>query len=212
MPLYKKEKFDDGGMLAIWKITESEEELKIIASLPVSDQKNIEQMQALQRRIESYAVRALLVEIFDEPVHIGYKEGNCPYIKNMCQSISISHSGEFACVYIHKNAKVGIDIESLSRNFNTVSKKILSQNEHKYLVEKHEQVQLALIWSAKEAIYKLMGERNINFSKQMEVAQFIPYNNEGKLNATFVNADGDKHNLELFYQIFDGYVMVWGAM
>ena len=212
MPLYKKEDFKDGGMLAIWKITESEDELKVIASSPTSEQEDIEQVQAPQRRLESYAVRALLTEIFDERVYLGYEEDNSPYIKNTHHTISISHSGEFVCIYVHENADVGIDVESLSRNFDAVEKKMLSENEREYLVEKYRQVQLALIWSAKEAIYKLMAERNINFAEQMEIEKFIPYNDEGELNATFVDAEGEEHELELSYQIFDGYGMVWVAM
>jgi len=212
MPLYKKEEFKDGGIVAIWKITESEEELKILAAAPTAEQENIEQMQANQRRLESYAVRALLAEIFDERVYIGYEEDDSPYIKNTHHTISISHSGIFVCIYVHENADVGIDIESLSRNFDAVEKKILSENEQEHLVEKHRQVQLALIWSAKEAIYKLMGERNIDFAKQMEIEKFTPNEDEGELNATFIDAEGDEHELELYYQIFEGYEMVWVAM
>ena len=212
MPLYKKEEFKDGGTLAVWKITESEQELKIIASAPTSDQENIEQMQPPQRRLESYAVRALLAGIFGERVYIGYEEDDSPYIKNTHHKISISHSGEFACIYVHENADVGVDIETLSRNFDAVEKKILSENEQEYIVEKHRKLQLALIWSAKEAMYKLMSERNVNFSKQMEIEKFVPYDDEGKLNATFVDAEGEEYELELYYQIFDGYEMVWVAM
>lgn len=209
MPLYKKEEFKDGGVLAVWRITESEDDLKIIAETPTSEQGNISQMQAHQRRLESYAVRALLTEIFDERVYIGYEEDDSPYIKNTHHKISISHSGEFACVYIHENADVGIDIELLSRNFDAAEKKILSETEQEYISEKYRQLQLALIWSAKEAIYKLMGERNINFSKQIEIEKFIPDDEEGELYAAFTDAKNNKHELELCYQIFDGYEMVW---
>jgi phosphopantetheine--protein transferase-like protein len=204
MPLYKKEEFKDGGKLAVWKITENEEDLKIIASAPTAEQEDIEQMQAHQRRLESYAVRALLAEIFDERVYIGYEEDDSPYIKNTHHKISISHADEFACIYVHENADVGIDIELLSRNFDAVEKRMLSEYEREYLIEKYRQIQLALIWSAKEAIYKLMGKRSIDFSKQMEIEKFIPYEDEGKLNATFKDAENNEYELELYYQIFDG--------
>ncbi|MDR3287001.1 MAG: 4'-phosphopantetheinyl transferase superfamily protein [Prevotellaceae bacterium] len=212
MPLYKKEEFKDGGILAVWQITETEEDLKIIAATPTAEQENIEQMTAHQRRLESYAVRALLTEIFDERVYIGYEEDDSPYIKNTHYKISISHSGKFACIYVHQNTNVGVDIESLSRNFDAVEKKILSDDEQEYLNEKYKQLQLALIWSAKEAIYKLMGERNIKFSKQIQIEKFMPHDDEGKLDAIFIDSEGDEHELELFYQIFEGYEMVWVAM
>jgi phosphopantetheine--protein transferase-like protein len=212
MPLYKKEEFKDGGVLAVWQITETEEDLKIIAETPTAEQENIEQMLAHQRRLESYAVRALLTEIFDERVYIGYEEDDSPYLKNTHYKISISHSGEFACIYVHQNANVGIDIESMSRNFDNVKKKILSEDEQEFLTEKYLKQQLALIWSAKEAIYKLMGERNINVAQQIQIEKFIPHDDEGELNATFIDSVGDEHELELYYQIFEDYVMVWVAM
>ncbi|MDR2065353.1 MAG: 4'-phosphopantetheinyl transferase superfamily protein [Prevotellaceae bacterium] len=212
MPLYKKEEFKDGGVLAVWQITETEDDLKIIAATPTAEQENIEQMSAGQRRLESYAVRALLTEIFDERVYIGYEEDDSPYIKNTHHKISISHSGEFACIYVHQNANVGIDIESLSRNFDAVAKKILSDNESEYLTEKYRQKQLAIIWSAKESVYKLMGKRNIDFSKQIQIEKFIPHDPEGELNAIFIDSEANEHELELYYQIFDGYEMVWVAM
>jgi phosphopantetheine--protein transferase-like protein len=212
MPLYRKQEFKDGGTLAIWHITETEEELKEIASAPTVEQEDIEQMSAHQRRLESYAVRALLKEIFDERVYIGYEEDGSPYIKNTHYEISISHSGKFACIYIHEDANVGVDIESLLRDFTAVEKKILSPDELDYLTEKHKHEQLALIWSAKEAIYKLMGERNINFSQQIKIEKFIPHDEEGNLSAIFTDSDGTEHELELHYSIFDGYEMVWVSL
>jgi Phosphopantetheinyl transferase len=212
MSLYKKQEFKDGGKLAVWRITETEEELKEIASVPSVEEEYIEQMAAPQRRLESYAVRALLKEFFDERVYIGYEEDGSPYIKNTHYEISIAHSGEFACIYIHEDADVGIDIESLSRDFSAVEKKILSEDEQEYLTEKHRHLQLALIWSAKEAIYKLMARRKINFSKQIEIEKFIPHDDEGSLSAVFIDSEDNEHELELQYSIFENYEMVWVSL
>ena len=53
MPLYQKQEFKDGGKIAVWHITETEENLKEIASVPSVEQEDIEQMAAPQRRLRA---------------------------------------------------------------------------------------------------------------------------------------------------------------
>ncbi len=209
MPLYSIDRFEDGGTLAVWHITEAEEELKSIASVPEEEQEDIDLSPLEKRRIERYAVRALLNALFEEKVYLGYEEDNSPYLKNSHCGISISHSGNYACVFIHENESVGVDIEQLDRDFTAVEAKVLSKAEKSYLSDKYRQTQLGLIWCAKEAIYKLMCERGVDFSEQIEVEKFTPRDEEGELEATFTSQRGAKYELELDYKIFDGYALVW---
>ena len=209
MPLYSIDRFEDGGTLAVWHITESEEELRSIASVPEEEQLEISLSPLEKRRLEQYAVRALLNSVFDTKVYLGYEEDNSPYLKNHHCDISISHSGEFACIFVHENESVGVDIESMDRDFSAVEAKAISENERDYLSDRHRQTQLAIIWCAKEAMYKLMSERGVDFSTQMEVEKFVPREDEDELEASFTTNKGVKHELILTYRIFEGYVVVW---
>lgn len=209
MPLYSIDKFDDGGSLAIWKITEQEEELRSIAAVPDEEQDDINLSPLKKRRLERYAVRALLNVLFEERVYLGYEEDNSPYLKNSHCGVSISHSGEYACVFIHENESVGVDIEQMDRDFSAVEKKILSESEKAFISDKYRQAQLGIIWCAKEAVYKMMCERGVDFSEQIEIEKFIPREEEGALEATFISQRGKKSELELSYRLFEGYALVW---
>ena len=122
--------------------------------------------------------------------------------------ISISHCARFAAVIAHPEESVGIDIESLGRDFSAVERKALSEDEKDDLSDHNTNQQLAIYWCAKEAIYKRMSRNGVDFARQIEVERFTP-RDEGELEATFIHRDGEEETFELNYEIFDGHVMVW---
>ena len=88
--------------------------------------------------------------------------------------MSIAHTRRFACIVTAPGDKAGIDLECLSRNFEAVAKKALGKEEKVFLSDNLQQrtLQLALIWCAKEAMFKYMSQEEVDFSKQMTVAPF----------------------------------------
>ena len=116
--------------------------------------------------------------------------------------ISISHCARFAAVIAHPEESVGIDIESLSRDFSAVERKALSEDEKDDLSDHNTNQQLAIYW------YKRMSRNGVDFARQIEVERFTP-REEGELEATFIHKDGEEETFELNYEIFDGHVMVW---
>lgn len=211
MPLYSIHRFDKESFIAIWEITETEEELINNLSVPEDELSNILHSTNLKRRLERLAVRALINASFDKRQYLGYEENNRPFLKNYPGDISISHADNFACIFVHESKNVGVDIELTSRNFYAVEARILSDNEISYLTESDKQQQLCLIWCAKEAIYKAMNQRSVDFMKNIEIKKFIP-KSKGKLSAIFTMPDeGVKINLQLHYKFVDSYALVWVA-
>ncbi len=111
-------------------------------------------------------------------------------------------------IITHEEESVGIDIESLGRNFAAVEKKALSQDEIEDLSEKNRDLHLAIYWSAKEAIYKRMSLSDVDFSSQIEIKKFTPRDN-GEIEAVFTMPDGEEIEFEMEYTIFEDHVMVW---
>ena len=109
---------------------------------------------------------------------------------------------------LHDEEDVGIDVESLDRDFSAVEKKALSEDEKEDLERDKRNEQLAIYWCAKEAIFKLLSVYNLDFAEQIEVERFRP-RGEGELDATFIDKDGDEQEFELEYSTFDRHVMVW---
>ncbi|HPV87645.1 MAG TPA: 4'-phosphopantetheinyl transferase superfamily protein [Bacteroidales bacterium] len=210
MGLYYREQFKNGSEIVVWEITESEEQLKEMCVIPNDELEELSYITNPQRRLERLAVRAILDILFQEKVYLGYHENGRPFLQNSIVEISIAHTRRFACVLTHPENSVGIDIESLGRNFVPVEKKALGESEKDFLSDKPEvrQLQLALIWSAKEALFKYVSQTEVDYVEQMEISRFTP-REEGEIEAVFYHRDGIEETFILGYRLVDDHVMVW---
>ncbi|MFA5848556.1 MAG: 4'-phosphopantetheinyl transferase superfamily protein [Bacteroidales bacterium] len=208
MALFFSRDLDGGATVSVWEIVESEEELLSLCSVPNDELEELQLIRSIDRRRERLAVRALLNQLFDGKVYLGHHDNGRPFLQNSLIEISISHTKRFAAVLTHPDDSVGIDIESLDRNFSAVEKKALSPYEIENLSEKNRNLHLAIHWSAKEAIYKRMSLSEVDFARQIEIKRFSP-KEEGELEATFIQKDGEELEFELQYEVFEGHVMAW---
>lgn len=209
MGLYSKRTLDNGATIAIWEITESEDDLRTLCSpIPNDELEELEILRSEARRKEKLAVRALLNELYPEKVYLGHHDNGKPYIQNCADEISISHTSRFAAIITHDEEDVGIDIECVNRDFSAVEKKALSEEELDDLTDKNHNLQLAIYWCAKEAIYKRMSQRRVDFAEQIELEKFTP-RRDGELEAVFIHKDGEEEEFELEYEMVEDHVMVW---
>jgi phosphopantetheine--protein transferase-like protein len=209
MPLYLKKELEDKTRIGVWQVTETEEELKALSSVPSDELEEISFIRSESLRRQKLAVRALLDEMFEDKVYLSHHDNGKPYIENSITNISITHTEKYVAVILNDNEDVGIDIESLARDFSSVEKKALSEDEIDDLEEDEKRNgQLAIYWCAKEAIYKMLGQYDVNFAEQIEVEKFRP-KKDGELEATFEDEDGYEEEFDLEYIIFDNHVLVW---
>ena len=209
MALYlKKELEESKSIIGVWQITETEEELRKLASVPSDEMEEISFIKNDSLRKQRLAVRALLCALFDERVYLSHHDNGKPYLENSVTNISITHTEKYVAVILDDNEDVGIDIESLSRDFSAVEQKALSDEEIDDLDDEKKNEQLAIYWCAKEAIFKRLSAYDVDFAEQIEVERFRP-RGEGELEATFIHKDGYEEDFELQYMIFDNHVLVW---
>ena len=130
---------------------------RLCAPIPADELEELEITKSPARRKEKLAVRALLNEMFPEKLYLGHHDNGKPYLQNCAVEISISHCARFAAIIAHPEESVGIDIESLDRDFSAVERKALSEDEKDDLSDHNTNQQLAIYWCAKEAIYKRMS-------------------------------------------------------
>lgn len=208
MPLHLRKTLENNAEIAVWKITETETELKNIASVPNDEMEEICMMRSESMRRQKLAIRALLKEVFDEKVYLHHHDNGRPYLENSATNISITHTDQFVAIITHEENDLGIDLESLDRDFSSVELKALSEDEIEDLDEEKKNEQLAIYWCAKEAIFKRMSIYNVDFAEQIEVEKFNP-KGEGELEATFIHKDGHEEQFDLEYLIFDRHVLVW---
>ncbi|MBO4923922.1 MAG: 4'-phosphopantetheinyl transferase superfamily protein [Bacteroidales bacterium] len=210
MALYLLKELDNNAKVAVWQITETEEELRALSSTPSDEMEEISFIKSESLRKQRLAVRALLNELFEDKVYLAHHDNGKPYIENNSINISITHTEKYVAVILDRDDEVGIDIESLDRDFSVVEKKALSEDEIDDLEDDREEKneQLAIYWCAKEAIFKKMSQYNVDFVEQIEIERFRS-KGEGELEATFIHKDGYEEDLELEYITFDRHVLVW---
>lgn len=208
MGLYLRKKIHNDAEISVWQITETEEELKNMSSVPTDEMEEISLIRNENQRKQKLAVRALLNEVFEDKVYLGHHDNGKPFLENCITNISITHTDKYVAIITHEEDDLGIDIESLDRDFSAVEQKVLSEDEIDDLDEDKKNEQLAIYWCAKEAIFKRMSQSRVDFAEQIEVEKFTP-KGKGELDATFIHKDGHEEEFELGYITFDRHILVW---
>ena len=207
MGLYLKKELENEAVIGVWQITETEEELIELSSTPSDEMEEISFIRSESLRKQRLAVRALLNTLFDEKVYLSHHDNGKPYLENNPVNISITHTEKYVAVILHEEENVGIDLESLDRDFSAVEKKALSEDEIDDLDDDNRNEQLAIYWCAKEAVFKLLSRYNVDFAEQIEIERFR-LRGEGELEATFTSKD-EEEEFDLEYMTFDRHVLVW---
>ena len=146
MALYLTMDLDDDSRsrLGVWQITETEEELRALTSIPSDELEEISYIKNESLRKQKLAVRALLDTFFEDKVYLSHHDNGKPYIENSAVNISITHTNKYVAIILNEEEEVGIDCESLDRDFSAVEKKALSEDEIEDLDEDNRNEQLAI--------------------------------------------------------------------
>lgn len=179
-----------------------------LSSIPHDELEELQLTKSVARRKERLAVRALLNELFDGKVYLGHHDNGRPFLQNSLIEISISHTGKYVCVLTHPEESVGVDVESLERNFAAVEKKALSEDEIENLSEKNRNLHLAIHWSVKEAVFKRMSQTEVDFARQINIKRFTP-RDEGTVDVEFLHKDGYQDEFEVSYEVFENHILAW---
>ncbi|SDM56986.1 4'-phosphopantetheinyl transferase family protein [Siphonobacter aquaeclarae] len=174
MPLVWVRPFDGRGYLGIWEITEELEELRRSFRGSDEDIAEFEQIHHPQKQREFLASRILvrtLVETAGETYRGILKDPfDKPFLKGTTHQFSLSHSLRYAAAVWHPSAFVGLDIEPVHEKLQVVAHKFLSEDEYRHANGNLRQ--LAVYWTAKEALYKLHGKKKLSFKKNLPVDPF----------------------------------------
>lgn len=204
--LIRKEHID-GGLLGIWKMDESHEELLLL--FPEYMRSNaieyVKEIRSERRTIEWLSIRILLFMLLGEEKTILNRGDGKPYLKDSNYHISISHTKGYATVFLHETAPVGIDIEIRSERVKKVADKFISDKE--YIDTSQKTVHQLLHWSAKESLFKLMEENEIDFKHHLHIHPFTPAAN-GIITASETKTDRNR-TFNIHYEVHSDYVLTW---
>ena len=202
--IYADIKIEDGRVL-VWKITESIDELLSEIHQPdtIADFRKI---KTEKRQFEFLAVRAALKKILGKEHTVLYTESGKPFLSENCCNISISHSGKWIAVATHPFLHIGVDIECLTDKIQKLYKRFLSEEEQNDLSQGANLKQLQIAWSAKEALYKIIGKEAVDFAGQLRIYPFETGKTNGELTAEHT-VNRKLYNLRYFQN--DDYTLVY---
>ena len=158
-----------------------------------------DQFFSKNRKLEFYFSRLLLKD-FNLDHLIEYKETGKPFLTE--GFISLSHSKNVILIAYSKKYEVGIDIEFYKEKIHRIKHKFLSQFELKNWNCENIEI-LTMIWSIKEAIYKIEDIPGLRFREDMSVQSI---DNPGYI-AVYKN--GESHNYEFNYLKYKEFIITY---
>lgn len=196
------------GEWGLWHITESENWLREQIDLSAEEELGLQLIQGEGRRREFLAARLLLHQMSgrNDRGALVKDEAGKPHLSNSIYHVSISHTVNYSAAIAHP-APCGIDVQRIVPRIKRLAPKFVGIGENSQIKAAHELVQLHLIWSAKEAMYKAFGRRQLDFKNHLFV-DFEDFHPQ-KLTATALLKKGPAEMLfDLDFRIFDTFVLV----
>lgn len=191
----------------IWKIEENSDEL--FAMLEGGDDylPELDRIRTEHRRQEWLASRTLLQEMLGRFSRIAYHPNGAPYLPDEKLHISISHTKGYAALLLQEQPAAGIDIEYRSDRVLKIRSRFMNPEEEAIIDKAHETEHLLVHWCAKEALFKMIGQADVDFRKHLHVCPF-EYAVEGQFIAYETRTD-TATSYKLGYQVCPDFVMVW---
>ena len=210
MGFFFKKKLDRAA-LGVWEITESVEQLLNGVNLSEKELLHYSYLRSDSRRKQWLSYRLVLPHIVNigELTGIEYDENGKPFLNNGIRHISISHSGKFSALIASPTSPVGIDIEQLNPKIFKIAHKFLNNSELRIVFSTHAMEGLFVIWAAKEALFKLYGNRNLQFKDNITIHPF-EFEGEGIITGEITNQE-ETTTYQLHYMMLQDYVMVFSA-
>ncbi len=171
--------------IIICENTENTEELKSQIKLSEKEENELLSISSEKRKLEFLGVRLAVKLLLNTDTEISYHHNGKPLLADNSYHISISHSKKWIAVIVSKNRLVGIDIETPNDKIARISEKFMGAEELKNFSTKADKRILHIIWSAKEVLYKIIGNQAVDFSKQLQIFPFEP-KDDGTLNAKHI--------------------------
>lgn len=206
MPLFKTILHDADTQLFIWKISESEIDLKSAIALQEKHQKRLDGMLSEQHRKGFLSVRKLLMQAGYTDFDLMYDANGKPSLVDG-KHISITHSYEFSAIII-SSKNVGIDIERQREKIIKIAHKFI-ETEFDFLNKDNRYIEnLSVIWGAKEALYKMCNSRSLSFKQDMHVQNFTQNHNKGTALVDCKELNFSKQ-FTFHYESFENYTLVY---
>jgi len=210
MPLvFNNEIENSKAKLGVWEIQESVDFLLESTNLTEKEKIVFGTMRNENRKKQWLASRIILDKLSENNnLSIVYEKNGQPLMNDGIHQISISHTSKFVAVILSRFLKVGIDIEGIHPRILKIRHKFVSEIENDFLKNDENLLEsLFLIWSAKEAIFKMYGKGNVDFRKNIQVKPFI-IQTDGVIESVF-SSETVSRDHKLKYRKIEDHMLVY---
>lgn len=206
MALVYLRELDSDTKFAIWKIEESAEELLNRLQLDDKEQSVLQRFSKGKRTLHWLASRVLLRYLLktNEFISCPSDANGKPYLPDYPYEISFTHSYDYAALMLSSKAPCGIDLEIVKDKVLRIKEKFLQKDELAF-IPKHAIEQLYACWCAKEAVYKLQGNKGVSFLENMTILPFT-YQAQGTM-TVILKKDDIQQEFTVYYEKFQDYML-----
>ena len=166
----------------------------------------MEKINSEHRRREYLGLRLALKQCLNgEEKTISHTPDGKPVLTDNSYKISFSHCKNWISVIANPTYEVGIDIERPTDRIEKIHTRFLGNEELEEYLKHRELNYLKVVWSTKEALYKIIGEKAYNFARKIRILPF-ELREEGELKALF--QETNKEYL-VNYRLTDKYTLAY---
>ena len=204
MPLFYK---SSDPLFGIWKIEESVDELSTALADDQELLSGLDRNRPEVRQKEWLAVRVLLKELSGKSRLISYHPNGAPFLADHAFQISISHTKGYAALLLQQHPAAGIDIEYKSERVRKIRSRFMSESEEAALDLQHETEHLLIYWCAKETLFKMIGQQEVDFRHHLHVLPF-PFAAQGSFEVQETRTAQPQY-FRLGYRIEEDFVVTF---
>ena len=183
MPLHSIQHLATGADLGLWQLRETSADLWPLLPDPATYRSLLPHPATPARQAQWLAGRVLVHQLL-----AASKGSSCPSAAAQLRNdaagrpllagrpgaaLSLSHSGEWVAALLAPSGQAGIDIELIRDKARRLAPRFLSAAEQEFADRQgNDPALFSLLWSAKETLYKLAGQRGLSFRRDLLTASF----------------------------------------
>lgn len=165
----------EGHRIALWHCSESIEELQSALPFHQGDLDETKKLKHPKRALEWYSSRAALRLGLEVTETVHYMANGKPYLSNA--ALSLSHCLPITGAMVHPLFG-GMDIQVADPKLAIIRPKFTHDEEWTWMADRDDELDcITLLWSAKEALFKVYGEQ-LAFADQIRIDPFTPGQSE----------------------------------
>ena len=208
MPVQFHEPLHPPGEWGLWRIDEPEDWLRANLQLHPAELAGLDQIRGTGRRREFLAARHLLHHMSgrSDRGELVKDAAGKPHLADSTFYVSISHTVDYSAAIAHPDP-CGVDVQRIVPRITRLAHKFVGEGEKVQLSPRHELTQLHLIWSAKEAMYKAFGRRQLDFRDHLFV-DLGTYSATTTTGTAYLKKGAVEMLFDLTWRVYDDFVLV----